>query len=440
MKYAYRNGENWLYRRKYPQDVKHLFPTEFHKVSLKTKDEDVARLRVVSENKKFDRMVESARSGSPDFDRLEEELQREFDARLRWLDDPETNARRFENSDDDPDEDPVEYMIDYLDGEAHRSLATGEYGWPDDYHEEVIRKLALPDTPAVRTTVVKAIALMRLHCAQAMMSKIRHEPLPERPKVFVEGASPVRGQRVEDLIRSYSAARRDELSKASLKSLDYALRLFGSTYGHRYAETVTQKDLRGFAEAVARLSPSVAKSPRNSDIGLSELLGYSQHSGGKISAGTQKRLLGEVQRFWTWCEDHGFIETSPVPKSFGPKPGRPKSYAVLTDEEAEKILAVADPALAQVMHWCMLSGMRAGECLGLTAEDLIDRGNDGWWVHIRPNDIRDLKSAASNRIIPLHSDLVPDLEGLAQGWPAVPEPDCTQADKVVPVGLCQGRR
>ena len=55
-----------------------------------------------------------------------------------------------------------------------------EYGWPDDYREEVIRELALPDTPAVGTTVVKAIALMRLHCAKAMVAKIRHEPLQER--------------------------------------------------------------------------------------------------------------------------------------------------------------------------------------------------------------------------------------------------------------------
>jgi hypothetical protein len=50
MRYAYRNGENWLYRRKYPQDIKHLFPTGYYKVSLKTRDEAEARRRVVSEN------------------------------------------------------------------------------------------------------------------------------------------------------------------------------------------------------------------------------------------------------------------------------------------------------------------------------------------------------------------------------------------------------
>ncbi len=216
MKYAYRNGENWLYRRKFPQDVRHLFPTEVHKVSLKTRDKDVAKARVNSENQNFERMVASARSGSPDLDRLEELLQQNFDAMLRGVDHPEMTSDKAYNT------------SEYFDGEAQRSYETGEYGWPDGYHEEVLSKLSLPETPEVRMTVVKAIALMRLHCARAMVARVNHEPLPERLVVFVEGASPVRGARVEDLISGYQAARHVGLSTASRKSLDYAMRLFGS--------------------------------------------------------------------------------------------------------------------------------------------------------------------------------------------------------------------
>ncbi len=50
-------------------------------------------------------------------------------------------------------------------------------------------------------------------------------------------------------------------------------------------------------------------------------------------------------------------------------------------------------------------GADHGEALGLLREDLVGKGNLGWFVWVRPNAIRELKTDAAERLVPLHSDL-----------------------------------
>ena len=54
--------------------------------------------------------------------------------------------------------------------------------------------------------------------------------------------------------------------------------------------------------------------------------------------------------------------------------------------------------------------MRAGEASGLVRDDLIWKGNLGWFAWIRPNEVRTLKTDAAERWIPLHSSLTPLLD------------------------------
>lgn len=41
----------------------------------------------------------------------------------------------------------------------------------------------------------------------------------------------------------------------------------------------------------------------------------------------------------------------------------------------------------------------------LLAEDLVGQGNLGWFAHVRPNRVRELKTDSSERLVPLHSRL-----------------------------------
>jgi len=63
---------------------------------------------------------------------------------------------------------------------------------------------------------------------------------------------------------------------------------------------------------------------------------------------------------------------------------------------------------------CLLTGMRSGEAVGLLREDLIRKGNLGWFVWVRPNALRELKTDAAERLVPLH----PVLEDLLGQLPS----------------------
>lgn len=60
------------------------------------------------------------------------------------------------------------------------------------------------------------------------------------------------------------------------------------------------------------------------------------------------------------------------------------SYAVPTDEEVAKLPAAQDPRIGFVLLFCLLSGMRAGEAVGMLRKDLIKKGKLGWFAPIRP--------------------------------------------------------
>ncbi|WP_232831500.1 tyrosine-type recombinase/integrase [Pseudogemmobacter bohemicus] len=76
------------------------------------------------------------------------------------------------------------------------------------------------------------------------------------------------------------------------------------------------------------------------------------------------------------------------------------------------MLAQDDPRIGDVLTFCLLTGMRAGEAVGLVRGDLVWKGNLGWFAWIRPNEVRSLKTDAAERFIPLHSALSPLLARL----------------------------
>lgn len=76
------------------------------------------------------------------------------------------------------------------------------------------------------------------------------------------------------------------------------------------------------------------------------------------------------------------------------------------------MLALDDPKIGAVLQVCLLTGLRAGETVGLVRDDLVSKGNLGWFAWIRPNEVRTLKTDAAERFIPLHSCLTPLLAKL----------------------------
>ena len=68
-------------------------------------------------------------------------------------------------------------------------------------------------------------------------------------------------------------------------------------------------------------------------------------------------------------------------------------------------IAINDRVLSGALLFGLLTGMRSGEVCGLMAEDVTQKVNLGRFIHIRPNALRQLKSKAAEREVPLHTKL-----------------------------------
>jgi integrase len=114
-----------------------------------------------------------------------------------------------------------------------------------------------------------------------------------------------------------------------------------------------------------------------------------------------------MQQFLDWCVQEGELRSKPLGTSACQGQARGQyPHQVLTDEQVRTLLQAKDRVLSGALLFGLLTGMRSGEVCGLMAEDVTQKGNLGRFIHIRPNALRQLKSKAAEREVPLHDRLV----------------------------------
>lgn len=212
------------------------------------------------------------------------------------------------------------------------------------------------------------------------------------------------------LATQYLNLRSDELRHGGYKSVRFSMKMLVSLYGDRPVGQLTREDGRRFLSLLAQLSPHAAKSYRTRTLGLEQLVRRSK--GPRITARTQKRTFSQVNHFLQWLVHTGQLDENPFRNLVVDEKLRPNSYAVLSDEEVQQLLEVDDPLIGRVFQFCLLSGLRSGEASGLLRDDLIHKGNLGWFIRVRPNRVRLLKTDAAERVVPLHAHLEQQLPAL----------------------------
>ena len=110
-------------------------------------------------------------------------------------------------------------------------------------------------------------------------------------------------------------------------------------------------------------------------------------------------------QFLEWCVEQGELSNNPWEHlSIREKP-EVYPHKVLTDDQVATLLQAKDRVLSSALLFGLLTGMRSGEMCGLLASDVISKGNLGRFIRIQPNAIRQLKSKAAEREVPLHQVL-----------------------------------
>lgn len=208
---------------------------------------------------------------------------------------------------------------------------------------------------------------------------------------------------VAELAKQYLNRRSDELRHGGFKSVRFSIGLFVSAYGHKAIGAISREDALAFTRKVAQLGCYVGKSWRMKGASLDKLVAASDCE--TISASTQRRTVGQVSHFMDWAVYEGELSSNPFRSVRVEAKGRTNHYKAFSDEEVKLLLGQRDPRIGEVLTFCLLSGMRAGEASGLVRDDLVWKGNLGWFVWVRPNEVRSLKTEAAERLIPLHSAL-----------------------------------
>lgn len=247
-------------------------------------------------------------------------------------------------------------------------------------------------------------ALTRLRSTLEASGVVEQRAFPavrKAPKTLVDSSS-----------RLYLHLRSQQLRPDGFKSVRYSVGLFSSKYNQRTLCSLSRADGKEFLNLISQLSPMIGKSETTRGLTLDQLVRYSNHSTVKITARTQKRIWAQVNHWLDWVVYEGQLKANPFQSvRFEPKV-RPQPYAVPTSEEVSSLLKTEDQMLRPVMLVCLLSGMRSGEAIGLTRADLVNKGNLGTFIWVRPNEFRLLKTDAAERIVPAHpmlEDLIPKL-------------------------------
>lgn len=252
-------------------------------------------------------------------------------------------------------------------------------------------------------------ALACLRATLQLSEAVPFQKLSRQPKTTVGEA-----------VREYLIKRQRELRPGGFKSVRYSLELFSSKYGDRPLVSLAREDGREFLSLVSQLSPLVGKSPVTRGLGLEALVRWSARGTETITVRTQRRIWSQVNHFLDWSVSRDHLAANPLKAVQLDQKVRPASYAVPTDDEVVRLLRERDPALHRVLLVCLLSGMRSGEAVGLRREDVVAKGNLGSFFHVRPNDRRQLKTEAAERLVPVHPVLEEVLAELPRHGPLFP--------------------
>jgi integrase len=197
------------------------------------------------------------------------------------------------------------------------------------------------------------------------------------------------------------------LRPGSFKAVRFATELLVSHLGTTKLGNITQAQGREVLPLIAKLSPNVRKYHKGQAASLPQLakLSAELEPGHTLAPQTQTRIWKHMQQLFDWCVEQGELSANPWEHMIIREKPEVYPHKVLTDAQVVTLLQAKDRVLSSALLFGLLTGMRSGELCGLLATDVISKGNLGRFIQIQPNEIRQLKSKAAEREVPLHAKL-----------------------------------
>ena len=212
---------------------------------------------------------------------------------------------------------------------------------------------------------------------------------------------------VKDLAAAYLTYQSERLRPGSYKAIRFATELLVSHLGTAKAGDITQAQGREVLTLITQLSPNVRKHSQAKGTSLTQLaeLSAELEPGQTLAPQTQARVWKHMLQVLDWCVEQGELSTNPWDHLTIREKPEVYPHKVLTDDQVVTLLQAKDRVLSSALLFSLLTGMRSGEICGLMASDVISKGNLGRFIRIQPNEVRQLKSKAAEREVPLHAKL-----------------------------------
>ena len=214
-------------------------------------------------------------------------------------------------------------------------------------------------------------------------------------------------RRLAEFATEYLMHQSERLRPGSYKAIRFAAELLVSHLGTNKLGDITEAQGREVPNLIAQLSPNVRKYSKGQSATLIQLatLSAELEPGHTLAPQTQGRIWKHMLQVFDWCVEQGELSTNPWEHLTIREKPEVNPHKVLTDEQVVTLLQAKDRVLSSALLFGLLTGMRSGEICGLLASDVISKGNLGRFIRIQPNEIRQLKSKAAEREVPLHAKL-----------------------------------
>lgn len=225
-------------------------------------------------------------------------------------------------------------------------------------------------------------------------------------------------QQLSELASTYLEHMAQRLRPGSYKSVRFAMELLTSHLGPQKIGDLTPAQGREVIGLIGALSPNIRKYAEAKGQSLTELADLSRTlEPTSLTPQTQRRIWEQMSAFLDWCVTQGLLEVNRWQGLKVKDPPEPKPHRGLTDTQVHILVGKKHRVLHGALLFGLLAGLRSGEICGLMAEDVLQKGNLGRFVMVRPNGVRLLKSKAAEREVPLHPVLEQylDMEAPRQG-------------------------
>ncbi|WP_199555970.1 site-specific integrase [Sandaracinobacteroides hominis] len=422
-KLSQRKGSTlWQVRKRWPQDVAELLKGEFTR-STGEGDKRKAQALIPVIAGEYERLVQQAR------DRLADSTQRDMSRaeilRLAAAHYADVLAFYAANKVDGV-ESQRKTITGLSDDLAYREAAFGR----EDYQtvrqsvNGLIEREGLPvpeDSPS-RTELERLAMLARMEALRQTIARLQGQPAPpfkaeEIGEIVAASGKPKKT--VTDLLDAYEAAKTGGWSESSKSAFSPVRRLLRDSLGDREVATLTRDDARKVQGLVKRLPRNLGKLKALEGLPVPQAVEKAERL--ELPTVTAKTMNGgylvHIMAVFAWAMQEGWTPTNlflklavadDVADEDRRDPFTTEQLQHLFTSEPWTAPATPDMALPG-RFWVPLLGLfqgaRRGELVGLQMRDVVEI--EGILsLHIRDNDIRNLKNRASRRVVPVHPSVL----------------------------------